>query len=499
MKSPAIRRFSRTCPSRRQDRGVTMVLVALALVAIIAMAALSIDVITLYLAREEAQRTADTAALAAARVLSISGLTGDPNNSSLSWQLICGGTGSPATQAAIAVATQSAVGGAAAPTPTVLYSAGGNAPTADCRSLPAAFGVNPIVTVQLQRTGLPTFFSRIWGNSGNSVSATATAEAFNPSNSGNVGNQSPVAIIPVQPRCVKPWIIPNRDPLYPAQNALGYCDQNGSSSPGWCTTLVSTTDGSITRPGISPTGVIGERFWLEPDCLHTGSSCTTRANPPQGNYWNSSRKAWLQLPPSVEYLPGEAVTAPVAVPSCAAGGLYEQAVGGCDQSTAYQCGVQSSSASTPNLVDLNENPGAGTDDTMNGVTCLIHEGNAAGPQPDGQDTLQASPYPFQILAGTSNPLLTSGLASGNPITSSNSIVSLPIYDSNASSGAVSGSGTTPVTIIGFLQVFINSVDRWGNVDATVLNVAGCSNGTGGTVGIPVVGSSPVPIRLITPP
>ncbi len=89
-----------------------MVLVALALVAIIAMAALSIDVITLYLAREEAQRTADTAALAAARVISISGLTGDPNNSASSWQAICG-PGGTATQAATAVATQSAVGGAA--------------------------------------------------------------------------------------------------------------------------------------------------------------------------------------------------------------------------------------------------------------------------------------------------------------------------------------------------------------------------------------------------
>lgn len=488
MKPPAIRSLPRTCPAHRGEHGVTMVLVALALVAIIAMAALSIDVITLYLAREEAQRTADTAALAAARVISISGLTGDPNNStSTTWAAICGGPSSPASQAAIAVATQSAVGGAAAATPSVLYSAGGNAPTADCRSLPTAFGVNPMVTVQLQRAGLPTFFSRIWGNTGNSVSATATAEAFNPSNSGNVGNQSPVAIIPVQPRCVKPWIIPNRDPLYPDST----CDQGGGAS---CSKLVSLTDGSITRPGISPSGVIGERFWLAPDCLQTGSKCSLRLPSPQGNYYAPSKRAWLEPPPSLEYLPGEApTTAPVAVPSCAAGGFYEQAVGGCDQSTAYQCGVQSSSASPQNLVDLNENPGAGTDDTMNGVTCLIHEANAAAPQPDGQDTLNASLYPFQILAGTTNPL---GLASGTPITSSNSIVSLPIYDDTLS---INPNGTSPVTIIGFLQVFINSVDQWGNVDATVLNVAGCSNGTGGTVGIPVVGSSPVPIRLITPP
>ena len=53
-----------------------MILVALAMIAIIAMAALSIDVITLYLAREEAQRSADAGALAAARVISLSGITG---------------------------------------------------------------------------------------------------------------------------------------------------------------------------------------------------------------------------------------------------------------------------------------------------------------------------------------------------------------------------------------------------------------------------------------
>src|SRR5258707_14281315 len=88
-----------------------MVLVALALVSIIAMAALSIDVITLYLAREEAQRAADAAALAAARVISISGLTGDPNDSTTLWQTVCNGSTSPAPMPATAVATQSAVSG----------------------------------------------------------------------------------------------------------------------------------------------------------------------------------------------------------------------------------------------------------------------------------------------------------------------------------------------------------------------------------------------------
>lgn len=484
-----------------------MILVALAMIAIIAMAALSIDVVTLYLAREEAQRSADAAALAAARVISLSGITGDPNNTltpTSSWQLICGGSTSAATLAATAVATQSEVGSAVANV-SVTYSAAGTT-NADCSTFPAggAFSVNPLVTVKIQRASLPTFFSRIWGNTGNSVTATATAEAFTPSASDLNTNGGPSGTVtPVQPRCVKPWIVPNRDPL----NSNDTCDQTG----GACNKFVNLADGSIVNPGISlngtnTNGVIGERFWLAPDCVHTGSNCSLRANPPQGNYYASGHQVWLEPPPSLEYLPGEApAVAPVAVPSCASSGsFYREAVAGCDQSTSYQCGVQSSAALPPNRVDLSENPGAGTDDTLDGVQCLIHQTDTSNlTSSSGQDSLSPyaapNPYPFQILAGSGNPLVTVSsppLGSGTPITSSPSIVSLPIYDDSV--GPITGSGTTDVTIVGFLQVFINSVDQWGIMDVTVLNVTGCGNGST-TPNAPVTGSSPVPIRLITPP
>jgi hypothetical protein len=88
------------------------------------------------------------------------------------------------------------------------------------------------------------------------------------------------------------------------------------------------------------------------------------------------------------------------------------------------------------------------------------------------------------------------LTSGTPVTASNSIVSLPIYDP---ANPIATTGTSPVTIVGFLQVFINGVDQYGNIDVVVLNVAGCSNGTGQPVGTAIAGSSPVPVRLITPP
>ena len=55
------------------------------------------------------------------------------------------------------------------------------------------------------------------------------------------------------------------------------------------------------------------------------------------------------------------------------------------------------------------------------------------------------------------------------------------------------SGTsTPVTFVGFLQVFINAVDQFGNVSVTVLNVAGCGNGSGDPVGTAVTANSPSP-------
>src|SRR5882672_1764627 len=104
MRSPFIQRPGRNAGHHLQERGVTLALVAVAIFSIIAMAAVSIDVGTLYQASAEAQRSADAAALAGARMVSISGLTGDPNNTN--WQKICGGTTSPATRVAMATAQQ---------------------------------------------------------------------------------------------------------------------------------------------------------------------------------------------------------------------------------------------------------------------------------------------------------------------------------------------------------------------------------------------------------
>jgi Flp pilus assembly protein TadG len=461
MKPPVIRKFRDACPGRRRERGITMILVAVAMTAIIAMAALSIDVITLYLAREEAQRSADGAALGAARVLSLSGVTGDPQNASGRWPAAC----TAATQAAQALVNQNAVGNAAAATVNVNFLYNGTA-VPNCTFTGAnAFGVNPQVQVQVVRAGLPTFFSRIWSRNTNSVSATATAEAFNSSGSGAF---APNGIVPVNPRCVKPWVVPNRDP-------------NNSGVP-----FIGVADGSIQNPGIqlSPgtgTGaVIGEKFAFVADCLTGNPNCRHGAgfglmdNPP--TYNSPSQGPGLTL----EYVPALIEGTAGAVPACATGSPYQEAIAGCDQSTVYACGISGGGAQA----DLTFNPGKASGDTATATQCLIH-------QTAGQDVLDSTAFPFRIQAGLGNPVVTNA-----QITSSNNIVTVPIYDDTSGAFTVD---QPPVNIVGFLQVFINGLDTTnGNINVTVLNVAGCSNTA--TASTPSVsGSSPVPTRLITSP
>jgi hypothetical protein len=447
-----------------------MALVALAMVGIIAMAALSIDVGTLYQASAEAQRSADAAALAAAKVLSFSGLTGDPKNASGQWSFAC----AAATQTAQTVANQNNVGGKAPSSVNVTFL---SSDKSDCTSSgESAFGINPMVTVQVVQASLPTYFSRIWGRSGSSVSASATAEVFNPSNSDK--ETASKDLLPVQPRCAKPLIVPNLDP-----------DNPPGCTGAACNVFVKNTDGSIQNPGITigggGSGVIGEQFNLVPDCNTNGPTCNLTPgglqvyNPTPGVY----------VANNLQYVPGLSPASVAAAPGCVSGAnQYQQAVAGCDQSTAYQCGVQYSTSASPNQVDLNENPGVYSSDTSLAAQCLIQ-------QVKGQDSLLPDTYPYQIQAGAGNPLTG---ANGTLITNSNSIVTIPIYD-----GATLPTGIQqpPVTIIGFLQVFINTINAGGidgSLQVTVLNVAGCGNAVpAGTQ--PLYGTSPVPVRLVTPP
>jgi hypothetical protein len=282
-------------------------------------------------------------------------------------------------------------------------------------------------------------------------------------------------MVPVKPRCVKPLIIPNIDPQHPAAGGF-----------------VSTA-GAINSQGTweSSNGVIGETFTMYADCKPGAVDCLVTDgnildNPPKYN----SAKLPLTYQPNLEYVPALVQNTSGAVPSCSAegnwtGSNFQQAIAGCDQTTVYACGTPAPAGGTVNLTENPVSPSAITGDTATGVACLTNS-------TVGQDVLTLATYPFQITAGAGNPLSAQGVTGF--ITTSNSIVTIPIYD-NAPGVKLAGP-QPPVTILGFLQVFINQMNPDGSLNVTVMNIAGCSNGATNPA---VDGTSPVPIRLITPP
>jgi hypothetical protein len=442
--------------SERQ-RGQTIILVAISLISLLAMAALAIDVVTLYVARSETQRAADAAALAGAKAIADSGFTtlppGDPNLASA--QLLAQNM------------ARAAIRGMLSANPPINQVAG-TPPT--LVGLPTLFlpmiaqNSNPHITVTLQVTTLPTFFARIWGNRTATVTASATAEAYN---SANVQNFTPIA-----PKGVKPWLVANADPT------------SGSATP---PKFVDPASGTVEL------GVIGETFNLVSDCNSpVSTACAPLVDPPP---------TWTRVPAQVDYLPAvislPGVPNPNVCPACAGATDYEQSIECADMSTSYavlSCGGGGAQLQWDNRINPG-GPPAGNNATALGGECLIHA-STAGPA-KGQDLLQnlgpwpTSPIQFQAQSGPQN---------GNLVTTSSSIVTIPIFDNTTFSLS-----PTTVTVVGFLQAFINRVNPGpappaGSINITVLNVTGCSTTPNANpVVVGASGTSPIPVRLITPP
>src|SRR5579863_2913425 len=142
---------------RRSQRGQTILLVAVSMVSLLAMAALAIDVVTLYVARSEIQRAADAAALVGAKAIADSGVTtlppGDANLAAAT--TLAQNMASSAVNAMLNAnpPINQVAGQTITPTTSVTFPGTAN-PT----------NSNPYVSVTLKVTTLPTFFSRIWGN-----------------------------------------------------------------------------------------------------------------------------------------------------------------------------------------------------------------------------------------------------------------------------------------------------------------------------------------------
>jgi hypothetical protein len=298
---------------------------------------------------------------------------------------------------------------------------------------------NPQLSVTLQRTDLPMFFARIWGSRPMTVTASAVAEAYNSSSSQtSTGNY-----VPIQPKCVKPLLVIN----------------SHAGAP-----LIDAVTGAPTA------GLVGRPITLKSACTQKPVGCL--------------------LPLTV----GDDQFVPAAVanpsnpdnvcPSCVGGSNYEQSIECCDfnnfisgsTASAYSCGgtlwnVQVNTVSSRNTIRRATN---------NGVACLIQSADSI----DAGD-LSAGTGPAKITAG-------SGPQSGNLVTTSNSIVNLPIVDP----GPTKQITTNQLTVIGFLQFFIAS--GGGNppsITGYILNVIGCGNSPSGTA-VASGSSTAIPVRLI---
>ena len=171
---------------RNSQRGITLFIVAAGLVILLGIAALAIDLASLYVARNEAQRTADGAALAGAKVFVETGFLSGTSAQASTVQSL-------ATTRATNVATQNKVAGQILQSSNVTVTF--NSDFSPTKSL---------ITVTVQQTA-PTFFAKIFRVNSKTVSASATAEAFSPTG-GRVGG-STVGVM-----CLKPFFAPNCDP-----------------------------------------------------------------------------------------------------------------------------------------------------------------------------------------------------------------------------------------------------------------------------------------------
>jgi len=401
--------------SRKAQRGMSLLVVAASIVALLGVAALAMDLAALYMARNEAQRAADAAALAGARAF--------VDSSFMSGGVSAGDAQLRARQEAMKIGEANRVAGQDALITPGDISFNFSEPS------------NPRITVVVQRTEasgnpIPTAFARIFGFAFGEVSARATAEVY-----------------PSGVTCVKPWLLPNCDPVHSAPE-----NPNCLGSGGY---YVDPATGAVANPApYTSGGAIGQEVTIKPGLPEDATT--------------AGQFHIIQMPQ----------TGTPICPACETPGSGGSVVGAdayrrniaCCNTTPLDCGVNS-------VVQLETGNVAGP--TGQGVACMIHQTtkNCSGtPDSCGQDYLQnPSAYPFDIMGGASNP--NENLRQ-EIINSSDSIVTIPLSD--GSEGSPGRSGGSTITVIGFMQVFVEKVDAsaQNTVTGRILNVVGCGSGGG---------------------
>ena len=377
-------------PSR--ERGATLVMVALAMVMILCAAGLAIDLTALYLQKSEAQRAADSGALAGAMVFT----QGCSLDSSCLSANVEAGAKAQTTQAV----QQNLVFGQIPTVASTSFTAGGGS-TSD-----------PLITVTVQAPA-KTFFLPL--SAGSSISATATAEAYNPGGSSTVFCAS----------CLKPFFVPNCDPVHTTPT--------NPNCP--------TTAGYFFQGNTAPNGnsIVGEQWQL-----HLQTSGNIQPVPSQ----------WLEV----------AFDAP---PSNCTGGqgstAWAQSVKQC-AANQVTCGTQ---LCTLNGFKVGPNDKAVCDlITYGGQGCNANGGTAV-------DSISCNNGSCTLTAGAGNPFA----ANGQTISQSGALIAVPVYDGTMQSGG------GVVTVVGYMQLFIQDIKHQGNfdnIDTTIVSATSCGNMSGGT-------------------
>jgi len=440
---------------RKKERGQTIILVALSMTALLAMAAISIDVVSLYVARSEAQHSAEAAALAGAKAFVTSGYTSGFVNATT----LCSGGAGLAELQAQAAAIQNKIAGVV---PSIVWAGS----SCDLNTQPE----NPRITIQVQRTGLPLFFAKIWNVAAPTVTATATAEAYNPS-----GGPAPIQV-----SGVKPWLVPDCAP----SNAL---PPNPKCQLPYSPYFVNVTDGTLANGG----SFIGQKITLT---IGSGGPLTGPAAPLPNN-------STLTFYPLVIDAPTPQCPSPNQLGCNNNPGPYYNNIS-CFNPTPLACGESITNPPLPPptiAVDDRIYTGFLKVRTEQGTQCLIHAGGYGLGQ--GQDIFPTPPIapgqPVLISPGSDNPDVP--LRSAAYVSRSDSVVTVPLFDGSQlcppGGGSTNCAGTTKV--VGFLQLGIIDSAPNGTVDAIILNASGCNSGSSGTA---VSGGdvSPIPVRLVRP-
>ena len=444
-------RVTNTSTRRRNERGQTLVLVALAIVSLLGMAALAIDVVTLYVAHAEAQRAADSAAIAGAKMFVTSGFTS-----------VQGGLAPPVTQADVCQtggAGSTAAANRQAEAVAGLNQVAGQAAAVSAINCDFTEPKNPRMTVTVQRTGLPTFLARIWGSTTNTVTASAKAEAYNPSG----------LTAPIQLQNVKPWLMPNCDPATGAT-------PSPTCSGGRSYFVRSDTDGSIADNG----SFIGQTVNFQ------------RINPGAAPVYSAGNSQFYSL--DVPINPPTPACPSTSAVSCGQVGSdnYIDNIA-CASQLQFSCGQTLGAGQTVTLLT----GGALGIHTREGTRCLIHAGGDN--TIDGQDIFTASAGnapPVTMTGGDENP--NTSLRGVANISRSDSVITVPLYNGSKLCLTAGGGCTVTTTIVGFLQLGVKeTMTGPTRVQAVILNAAGCNPGaTGNTVS--GGGVAALPVRLISP-